>query len=86
MVVPACRRHGGGMHTTEESFRLVETARTLELMAFSPDVDPLALVRIAKPEALALIAMPATMGHVFRASHVGKGRVFVEAFEAVQRS
>ncbi len=46
---PACRRHCAGMHTTEESFLLIESARTVELMAFSPDGDPLAMVRIANP-------------------------------------
>lgn len=70
------------MHTTAESFRLIEAAQSVELMAFSPDGDPLAMVPIAKSEALALIAMPVTMGHRFRASHVGEGRVFVEAVEA----
>ena len=44
-------------------------------MAFSPDRDPLALVPIAKSEALALIAMPVTMGHVFRASAAGEGGI-----------
>ena len=34
-----------------------------------------------KAEALARIAMPVTMGHAFRASHVGEGRVFLEAIE-----
>lgn len=70
------------MQTTEESIRLIETARTVELMAFSPDGDPLALVPIGKPEALALIALPTSMGHRFRASAVGAGRVFVEAVAA----
>lgn len=68
------------MQTTEESVRLIESARSVELMAFSRDGDPLAMVPIAKSEALALIAMPVTMGHVFRAAlvGVGEGRVFVE--------
>ena len=70
------------MQTTEESIRLIETARTVELMAFSPYGDPLAMVPIAKCEALTLIGMPLTMGHRFRASHVGEGRVFVEAAES----
>ena len=70
------------MQTTEESIRVIETAHTVELMAFSPDADPLAMVPIAKSEALALIAMPVTMGHRFRASAVGAGRVFVEAVAA----
>lgn len=79
IVDPACRWHGAGIHTTEESIRLIETAETVELMAFSPDGDPLAMVAIAKPEALTLIGMPVTMAHAFPASHVGAGRVFGEA-------
>jgi hypothetical protein len=71
---------------TEFSIQIVNAALTVEILAFSPDGDPLAMVPIAKCEALALIAMPVTMGHVFRAPHVGNGRVFVEAIEAVQRS
>lgn len=67
------------MQTTEESIRLIETARTVELMAFSPDGDPLAMVPIAKSEALALITMPVTMGHCFRAALVESGPVFIEA-------
>ncbi len=69
------------MQTTEESIRLIETAHTVELMAFSPDGDPLAMVPVSKVEALTLIAMPVTMGHVFRSSQIGAGRVFVEAAE-----
>lgn len=61
------------------AIRLIETAETVELMAFSPDADPLAMVTIARAEALTLIGMPVTMAHVFRASHVVAGRVFVEA-------
>lgn len=68
--------------TTEESFRLIETAQSVELMAFSPDGDPLATVPSAKSEALALIAMPVTIGHVFRASQAGVRRVFLEAIDA----
>ncbi|MEN9678166.1 MAG: hypothetical protein RIS76_4062 [Verrucomicrobiota bacterium] len=73
------------MHSTAEFLRLIETVQTVELTAFSPDGDPLAMVPIGKPEALALIGMPVTMGHVFRASHVGEGRVFVEAVESERR-
>ena len=51
-------------------------------MAFSPDGDPLAMVPIAKSEALALIAIPVTMGHVFRAASVAEGRMFLEAIDA----
>lgn len=50
-------------------------------MAYSPDGDPLAYVEIAKPEALKLIGMPASMGHVFRAVRGLGGRWFVEAVE-----
>ena len=82
MVVAPCRCHGAGMQTTEQSVRLIETAQTVELMAFSPDGDPLAMVPIAKSEAQALIAMPVTMGHGFWASVVNGGRVFVEAIDA----
>ena len=74
------------MHTTAESFRLIEAAQSVELMAFSPDADPLAMVPIAKSEALALIAMPVTMGHVFRESVVNGGRVFVEPAEVFGRA
>ncbi len=91
MVDPACRCHAFGMRSIEESIRLIETAQTVELMASSRDGDPLAMVPIAKSDALPLIAMPLiamppSMRHVFRAAHVGNGRVFVEAIEAVQRS
>lgn len=82
MVAAVLRRHRVGMHTTEESVRLIETAQIVELMAFSPDGDPLAMVPIAKAEALTLIAMPVTMGHVFRAASVAEGRVFLEAIDA----
>jgi hypothetical protein len=70
------------MNTIEESLRLIEAARTVELMASSPDGDPLAMVPIAKREALTLITLPVTMRHVFRASAAGAGRVFVKAVEA----
>ncbi|MEN9677143.1 MAG: hypothetical protein RIS76_3039 [Verrucomicrobiota bacterium] len=45
---------------SETSCRLIETAQTVEPMAFSPDGDPLALVAISKSEALQLIALPVT--------------------------
>lgn len=86
MVDHAFRCHGAAMQTTEESVRLIQIAQTVELMAFSPDGDPLALAPIAKAEALALIAMPVTMGHIFRASRVRDGRVFVEAVESDGRA
>lgn len=48
--------------------------------AYSPDGDPLAYVEIAKGEAVKLIGMPASMGHVFPAERVTVGgRVFVVA-------
>lgn len=81
MVAPLVRVHGVGMRTTEESIRLIETAATVELMAFSRDGDPLAMVPIAKSEALALVAMPVTMGQVLRTTLVEGGRVFVEPVE-----
>lgn len=86
MIDHACRCHGTGVQTTDESFRLIKTAQSVELMAFSPNGDPLAMVPIAKSEALALIAMPVTMGHVFRASVANGGRVFVEAAEVYGRA
>ncbi len=76
MVDASCRCHGGGTHTTEESFRLIETARTVELMAFSPDGDPLVMVPISKSEAMRLVSLPPMMGHAFRAARDKGGRVF----------
>ena len=45
-------RKSSAVQTTEESIRLIETARTVELIAFSPDGDPLAMVPVAKSAAL----------------------------------
>lgn len=81
MVDPAGRCHGAGMHTTEDSIRVIEAARTVEVVAFSPDGDPLAYVAISKSEALALVASPVAMGHRFRAVLATAGRVFVEAVD-----
>lgn len=69
------------MHSTETSIQIIQTAQTVELLAYSPDSDLLATVEINKDEALRLVRLPRTMGHVFRATRGPGGRVTVEAVE-----
>ena len=68
------------MHSrTLESLVTIGTARTLLLVAYSPDGDPLALVEISREEAARLVSLPEAMGHVFRAAERKGGEVHIEA-------
>lgn len=68
------------MHSrTLESLVAIGTARTVLLVAYSPDGDPLALVEISREEAARLVSLPEAMGHVFRATVQPSGQVYIEA-------
>ena len=76
--------HGPGMHAMSEmSVRLIQEAATVEILLFSPDGDPLAMVEVSKAEAVRLVNLPPCMGHVFRAAREARGIVFVEPVEPV---
>ena len=49
-----------------------------DIVAYSPDGDPLALVEISKEEAARLVSLPEAMGPVFRATVQPGGQVYVE--------
>jgi hypothetical protein len=68
------------MHSrTLESLVAIGTARTVLLVAYSPDGDPLALVEISRDEAARLVSLPKAMGHVFEATVQPGGHVHIEA-------
>ena len=70
-----------GMHSrTLESLALIAEAVAVDLVAFSRDGDPLAVVEIPRREAERLVGLPEAMGHVFRADRRRGGRVEVGAF------
>ena len=71
------------MHSrTLESLVAIGTAKTVLLVAYSPDGDPLALVEISREEAARLVSLPEAMGHVFRATVQPGGQVCIEAAAA----
>ena len=69
-----------GMHSRSlESLALIAKAVAVDLVVYSRDGDPLAVVEIPRREAERLVRLPEAMGHVFRA-HLGRsGRATIEA-------
>lgn len=63
---------------SEPSAQLIHDAASVELLVFSPDGHPLATVPISRMEALRLVSLPVTLGHVFRAVRDKGGRGFME--------
>ena len=68
------------MHSrTLESISLISGAVAVDLIAYSRDGDPLAVVEIPRREAERLVRLPEAMGHVFKAARRRGGRVEVGA-------
>lgn len=66
------------MHSrTLESLVAIGSALAIDLVAYSSDGDPLALVEIGHAEAARLVSLPPAMGQVFRAVRRQDGRAEV---------